>query len=172
MHQHLIVLGFSSRGHIQSADSRSVVVTFCSLTIAHSDRLPPWPLSLLGSSVNLAPANKSKPTSISLYMTFDIGLGEQHKLNCLRQRGTWKASWDGLGKYTEFYPAIGTIGSNTSKCDLCCQMKDILCLVGHFRVIVCSLHHASPQNSPKTLARYTICTVFSHYQLHHSRRHV
>lgn len=77
-------------------------------------------------------------------MTFDIGLGEQHKLNCLQQRGTWKASWDGLGKYTEFYPAIGTIGSNTSKCDLCCQMKDILCLVGHFRLIVCSLHHLFP----------------------------
>lgn len=75
--------------HIQSADSRSVVVNFCSLTIAHADRLPPWPLSLYwGSSVNLAPANKSKPTSISLYMTFDIGLGEQHKLNCLQQRGT------------------------------------------------------------------------------------
>lgn len=33
---------------------------------------------------------------------FDIGLGEQHQLNCLRQRGTRKASWDGLGKYTIF----------------------------------------------------------------------
>lgn len=62
--------------------------------------------------------NKSKPTSIiSPYMTFDIGLGEQHTLNCLRQRGTRKASWDGLGKYTEFFPAIGTISSNTSKCE-------------------------------------------------------
>lgn len=75
-------------------------------------------------------------------MTFDIGLGEQHKLNSLQQRGTRKASWDGLGKYTEFYPVIGTIGSNTSKCDLCCQMKDILYLVDHFRLTVCSLHHA------------------------------
>lgn len=31
-------------------------------------------------------------------VTFDIGLGEQHKLNCLQQRGTRKASRDGLGK--------------------------------------------------------------------------
>lgn len=42
---------------------------------------------------------------------FDIGLGEQHQLSCLRQRGTRKASWDGLGKYTGL-PDIGTIDSN------------------------------------------------------------
>lgn len=153
--------------HTQSAGLRSVVLknpalwplltrTGYPLGLCHSIR----------SSVHLAPANKSKPASISLYMTFDIGLGEQHKLNCLQQRGTWKASWDGLGKYTEFYPVIGTIGSNTSKCDLCCQMKDILCLVGHFRSIVCSLHHVSPQNCHRRTFSDPICTVFSLYQLH------
>lgn len=107
------------------------------------------------SSVNLAPANKSKPAPIIIYMTFDIGLGEQHKLNCLQQRGTWKASWDGLGKYTEFYPAIGMIGSNTSKCILCCQMKDALCLVRHFRPFVCSLHRIAPQNCHRRTSVFT-----------------
>lgn len=140
----------------------------------HCSHRPSTPLAsvtLFGSSVNLAPANKSKPASISLYMTFDIGLGEQHKLNCLQQRGTWKASWDGLGKYTEFYPAIGTIGSNTSKCDLCCQMKDILCLVGHFRLIVCSLHHVFPPNCH----RRTLVMPFALYSVitnSTSREHV
>lgn len=83
-------------------------------------------------------------------MTFDIGLGEQHTLNCLQPRGTWKATWDGLGKYTEFFPAIGTIGSNTSKCDLCCQLRHRL--VGHFRAVICSLHHVSPQNCHKSFS--------------------
>lgn len=31
---------------IQLTYTRSIVVNSCSLTIAHSDRLPPWPLSL------------------------------------------------------------------------------------------------------------------------------
>lgn len=31
---------------IQLTYTRSIVVNFCPLTIAHSDRLPPWPLSL------------------------------------------------------------------------------------------------------------------------------
>lgn len=115
-----------------------------SLAIAHSDHLPPWPLSLYGEFSKSGPVQPNKSTRISLNMTFDIGLGEQHKLNCLQQRGTWKASWDGLGKYTEFYPVVGTIGSNTSKCSLCCQMKDILRLVGHFRLIVCNLQHILP----------------------------
>jgi len=42
-------------------------------------------------------AQKQHPIPI-VSVTFDIGLGEQHKLNCLQQRGTRKASQDGLGK--------------------------------------------------------------------------
>lgn len=89
---------------------------------------PPWPLFTHTERLSKAqPSPHIQTTHLLVLMTFDIGLGEQHTLNCLRQRGTWKASWDGLGKYTEFYPAIGTMSSNiTSKCDLCCQMKDTL----------------------------------------------
>lgn len=84
-------------------------------------------------------------------MTFDIGLGEQHKLNCLQQRGTWKASWDGLGKYTEFYPAIGTIGSNTSKCDLCCQIKTSFVLLGTLGYLYAACTMYFPKHCHKKL---------------------
>lgn len=52
---------------------------------------------LLTSTAPSSMAQKRHPIPI-VSVTFDIGLGEQHKLNCLQQRGTRKASQDGLGK--------------------------------------------------------------------------
>lgn len=67
---------------------RCVAVATCSVTIAHADRLPPLAsVTPIGSSVHLAPASNPNLPRLPSY-TFDIGLGEQHNLNCLQQRGT------------------------------------------------------------------------------------
>lgn len=96
-------------------------------------------MSLFWELSNSGPTEQIQKLAVFLYKTFDIGLGEQHKLNCLQQRGIRKTSWDGLGKYTEFYLVIGTITSNTSKCGLCCS-KTCIGLVHYCRIIVCTLY--------------------------------
>lgn len=102
------------------------------MTIAHPNCTPPG-LCLPSTGRAKLPVPRI-PTPI-VYVTFDIGLGEQHKLNCLRQRGTCKASWDGLGKYTEFYLTLvrsAPIQVNV----IVLLMKGILyCFVGHFRLM-------------------------------------
>lgn len=109
----------------QCADFQTCSRESLSLTIAHPDGPSPWPMSLFWEFSNSGPTEQIQSLSEFLQTTFDIGLGEQHKLNCLQQRGIRKTSWDGVGKYTEFYPVIGTITSNTCNCDLCCSIKDM-----------------------------------------------
>lgn len=93
-------------------------VRICCVTIAHPNCTPPGLCQPRTGTAKLPVPRIPIPI---VYATFDIGLGEQHKLNCQRQRGTRKASWDGLGKYTEFYLTLVRSAPITSKCDCCCK---------------------------------------------------
>lgn len=87
----------------------------CTLTIAHSHRHAPLAsVTQSRAQQHLAPAQTTNPNFPLVSVTFWHWPWWAAQVELSAAARDLKASWDGLGKYTEFYPpCIGRISSNT-----------------------------------------------------------